>query len=447
MPKLAIIDQSVSAGGVERFLFGLVNELIQLPEIKDWEITILINHINTAGHSVIWPNDISSHKIQIKYLFDDRLSHLLKHISKPKRIWGIYGTSYLQLLIARLMMKIGTPIIRGALGNAKLYIEHFCNSKKFDIVYFAYPYFMDVPSINSPVVTTPHDFNWKHCELGTLGPEATEILEKETPFWLSASNNIVVSSEFIARELQQYYPESANKTQVIRPGIPTSKNHPTAEQIDETLTSFNIKKPFLLSAGWVGPHKNQKIIFEALGHLKAKGIQVKVVFAGMNSNVLIPGEMIKGNKYLDEIMDVIATFNLKYGDDYVVLGFVNDFQLDCLYRNATITIQPSLYEAGSFTIIEASHAKCPVACSRIPAHIEQSLLLEGNITMFDPYNGQDVANTIEMMLSNQEMIMTMAEKAASIVEEKYSWENMARQYFNIFSNIFKLQNQTPIKNI
>src|SRR3972149_11215873 len=100
MPSLAIVDQTVSAGGVERFLHGLVGGLLELPDIKAWDLTILLNRYNSGGYLVRWPEHIAAPNLHIHYLFDDcRLGRFCARLAQGQRIWGMPGTGRAQRLI------------------------------------------------------------------------------------------------------------------------------------------------------------------------------------------------------------------------------------------------------------------------------------------------------------------------------------------------------------
>ena len=127
MPKLGIIGQIISGGGVERFLHGLVGGMLELPEIKQWEISLLLNTHNSAGYLAKWPGHITAPNVHVDYMFDDRLSRALNRLARPPgRIWGIYGTGYAQQLIPKLLRKCGTPWLREHAGDLRLCVEHYC---------------------------------------------------------------------------------------------------------------------------------------------------------------------------------------------------------------------------------------------------------------------------------------------------------------------------------
>jgi len=433
MPKLAIIDQIVSAGGVERFLHGLVGGMLELPEIKEWDITILLNRYNSGGYKVEWPEHLAAPNVRVSYMFDDRLGRLMNRLANPKRIWGIWGTGFAQSRIPRLLRKYGIAWSRRHAGDARLWIEHYCGQQRFDVAYFSYPYLMECPRVPMPMIATPHDFNWKR--FNTLGSAFCSQIERQMPEWLHRCRRLVVSSEFMASELRHFYPESADKVRVVRLGIPSSARIPTDADVESCRQRLGLPQKFLLTVGWIIPHKNQKVLFEALGLLRQKGVNIPLVCVGPNSAGLQPANTPRAGGYVKEILNLADSLGFRHGRDFWGLGYVDNSELECLYRLATALVQPSLYEAGSFPAIEATRARCPVACSLIPAHIEQVELLGNNIWLFDANDAKSVADTIEQMLVNTEVTTERAKKASGIVGQVYSWQKAAQGYLAVFQDI------------
>lgn len=179
------------------------------------------------------------------------------------------------------------------------------------------------------------------------------------------------------------------------------------------------------------PHKNQKVVFKALGELRKKGVNISLVCVGPNSDQLqsTSGRQVGG--YIGEMLDVARQFNLECGCDFFGLGYVDDFSLECIYQLAAALVVPSLYEAGSFPAREAMRNECPVILSQIPALMEEFSVIQGNAWVFEPENALDLAKTIENVLLNIADTERKAKLASQIVTQKYSWEKTARGYLQI----------------
>jgi len=285
------------------------------------------------------------------------------------------------------------------------------------------------------MVITPHDFNYKR--FNTFSLSAREQIDRQMPGWLRRSRVIVVSSEFIASELRQFYPEFAGRVRVVRPGVPTVPDVPDSTAIEAYKTRVGLPKQFLLMPNWIVPHKNQKVLFEALGLLKQKGICIPVVLVGPNSHLLRPENKRRARGYVREVLDTAQHWELRHGSDFWSLGYVADFELECLYRLATALVLPTLYEAGSFQIREAVRAGCPVICSRISALEEEVKLANYNATLFDPHNAHDLAESIQHVLAHPAEAAQRVEQARKLISHIFDWRKTASGYLKAFEDVLR----------
>ena len=432
MPRLAIIDQIVSAGGGERFLQGLVEAFVKLPDGHDWEIHLLLRRHNSGGSVVRWPENLTRPNVHVRYLFDEGLGKLFYRLSRGGRILRIRGTARMQRIIPDVFKYYGPSSLR-KFADARFWIEDYCKRQRFDAMYFSYPYLMECPVVSAPMVATPHDLNHKrHSSFGTLRSQ----IDREMPAWLHKSRRLVVSSDFTASELRHFYPDCAKKIRVVRPGIPGEDRLPSAELISRYAENAKLPPHFLLTPGWIIPHKNQKVVFEALSDLRRRGIDIPLVCVGPNSAELQPTHRGFRGAYLLEVLECAKRLDLKYGRDFFGLGYVSDLDLECLYRLATAVVMPTLYEAGSFPMREAIRARCPVICSRVAPIEEEVSLIGGNAWLFDPADHKDLARRIEEVFANTALAQQRTARAAELAAQVYSWKNMAAGYLSIFRELF-----------
>lgn len=439
MPKLAIIDQALSAGGVERYVHGLIGGMMELSEFSAWDVTLVLPEANTYQLDLDWPDELEAKGIKVIHLKEDLMTKLTVRFSDRVqagggRLCGLRGTIKLQryLLPPLIYWMIGrSRCLEGNLEYFKTRIERIVKRGRFDVVYFSYPYFMDCPDIGAPIVCTPHDFVYKRLE-GVFKPHLLELLDRQVPVWLEKSEAIVVSSNFIRDELKDLYPGTEKKATVIRAGIPVAERMPAAEEAEEVRLRMGLPQQFVLCVAGITRHKNQKVVFEALGRLKDKGIDMPLVCVGPNSERLRPEYSGERGGYALETIEAARGFSMEHGRDYFGLGFVDDFELEALYMLATALVAPSLYEAGSFPSIEAMRLGCPVLLSNIPSLKEKYEVLGGNAYLFDPHDPGDLANALSEMLSNPETRAEKARRALEILPEVYSWKKAAGAYLEVF---------------
>ncbi|MGA2962218.1 MAG: glycosyltransferase, partial [Candidatus Korobacteraceae bacterium] len=257
--------------------------------------------------------------------------------------------------------------------------------------------------------------------------------------WLKACSQVVVSSEFVAGDLRRFYPEWAHKTRVIRLGIPSVEHEPTQEQVESYRQRKALPERFVLVAGWVTEHKNQQVVFEAVAKLRDQGVRIPVFLVGPNADILNKKSLVKASDYAFRILQFCKQAGLRNGADYFSLGFVADFELECLYRCATVLVVPTLTEAGSFPAREAMRAGCPVAYSNIPAFQEEAGLLENNAWMFPAHDSCALAEIIREIANDPEKTRLRARAAQRLVNSVFCWRKTARGYFSIFEQLARTE--------
>lgn len=439
MRRLAIIDQTVTAGGVERFLQGLLEGLLTLPEIADWDITLVLARNNSAGVPVEWPKRFIKRNIRVRYLHDDGLSRLVKRLKRTGNLWGMPGTWRIPRLIQRGIRIWDEERYTAHRGHPRLWIEDFVRQNRVDVVYFSWPYEMDCPALAAPMVATVHDFHFKRRL--TLSPDGCMEFERRMPVWLRRCRKVIVSTQFIAEEMQGYYPEFSLKTELVYPGTPGRRVTFEPAAVRTCLGRIGLSRPFLLTVGWIVRHKNQKVVFEALSLLRKRGVDISLVCAGPNTHWMRPENRHRANPYLRQVLEAAGQLGLEYGRDFFGVGYVPDEELELLYRSARGVIISSLYEAGSFPLTEAFRAGCPVICSRIAPLINQVHLIGGQAWFFEPSDAEALAEVlVREVLSHPEAARKKAGRASEFVERSLTWHNMARQYLRIFEEAQACQN-------
>jgi glycosyltransferase involved in cell wall biosynthesis len=444
MPKLAIIDHAVSAGGVERFLHGLIGGAIECGVLKDWEIVLVRSRLNSANLQVPWPAHLQAENLHITYLGDEnRVSEFLDRLAKAGRLWGIRGTGRLMRMVAAAVRSIGPTRWRAYCGETRCWIENYVSKNDFEVVYFSYPYFLEPPRLKNVMVATPHDFIFKYGL--SVPPSVQRLLDAQMARWLKACAYAAVSSQFVVDDLKRFYPAWGSKAQLIRPGIPSAERVPTPEEAEQFCRSNGLPAGFILVVGWIVEHKNQKVVFEAVAKLRNRGLSVPLVCVGPNSSLLAENHEGKGQKptdYLGQIVEYCANAGLKHKSDYFSLGYVNDFELECLYRSASMLIVPTLVEAGSFPAMEAMRAGCPVVFSQTPVYQEMIDLVRENAWMFPPHDSDALSDLITGIIADRREAHRRAMLAKDLVCQIFSWKRAAHSYFSLFEAAAGLRSAT-----
>ena len=103
--------------------------------------------------------------------------------------------------------------------------------------------------------------------------------------------------------------------------------------------------------------------------------------------------------------------------------FVSDNQLAYLYQHALCFVFPSLYEGFGIPVLEAFASGCPVLLSNASCFPE----VGGDAALyFDPYNPEEMAKTIENVVSDSNLRTQMIQRGHERVKA-FSWDKTAAQ--------------------
>jgi glycosyltransferase involved in cell wall biosynthesis len=431
--RLAVVDFVMSAGGVERVLRGLARAFLDIPEAREWDITFLLTRYNSARHLAEWPAELTGPNVRVEWLAQESaVSRSLDAMAHAQGVFGIRSSRIPAWAFAKAVQLVGPIGWRARLGD--LYSLVAEASRRFDLMYFPYPFWMGAPPIGVPVVTTPQDFNFKFFQ--KPGTFARWMLERSTRAWLARADRVLLSSHAVEAELREFYPEHASKAGVVHLGIDLDRPAPSPEAIAKVRSQRGLPPRFVLVSGWVVPHKNQRIVIEAVGKLCAAGERLPIVFVGPNTAHLgtAPAPGFR-TPYVEEVQTALREEGLQLGTDYFALGYVSDEEVQALLRLATVFVCPSTYEGFGLPGLEAMLARCPVILSRIPPLEEQNALLGGAVAMFDPRSAEGLAGRLRAILADPADTAAQAAVLSERVAQVYDWRKTARTYLEEFERL------------
>lgn len=275
-----------------------------------------------------------------------------------------------------------------------------------DVTYCPWPHLSWPPAVDGPLVCTFHDVNWRHFDV--LGPEQKRELEEQSPQWLQGCDAVVHSSHFIAGEVARFYgPDYPANVIPITVDLGASSAVNDAERA-VARDRYALPERFIFSPAGRHLHKNYAVLRAAVQLLRAQGQDVQVVATGA------------------------ATDMAFHGPDVIGLGYVSERDVNVLYDMSCGVVQASLYEAGSWPMIEAMDLDRPAACSRIPSIVEQVERMELETELFDPTDVEDVAAALGRLWagtspgSSDEARRANAEKVRAM-----RWSDVADSYMKV----------------
>lgn len=381
--------------------------------------------------------------IRIEYCLnrDHPVARTLDWLNSLRRVFNIPGSAFLIRKLARAAGQHGPVRWRALCGDTQSQVESFLRSYRPDVVYCSFPFEVGPPSTSRPLVTTIYDLIFERFYNRKMG--------EETRRWLEACYKVPVLSQATFDELRDSYPAYVQKALVIRHGIPSSCRIPTEGEAQAFRLRMGLPEKFLLLTGWFTSHKNQQVVFEAVAKLRERGLPIPVVCTGPNSKWLnepaVPAANRDGaNFYTSQVVEFCQAAGLRNGIDYFSLGFVDDFDVACLYRSATMLIVPSLAEGSSLPALEAMVARCPVVLSDIPPLREIMELTGNNSWSFPASDSSALADVVAEVIGNPEEVRRRTMAAAEAAPRAYSWGKVAREYFSLFEEAAGLgQSRSP----
>src|SRR5919202_635387 len=228
------------------------------------------------------------------------------------------------------------------------YVERLCDTYKIDIVCCPYQF---VPETTRKTIVTLHDVQELHCPEFFSPAERLErafvhksITEK--------SSLIVVSYEHVKQDLITYFRRTETNVLVCLLEMQNLWFDKIAPNKLAGLEEYNLPQKFILYPAVTWPHKNHIGLLKAIALLRDKqNVKVSVVFTGHQT------------EYFAKIDEVIHELNLQSHVQF--LGVVSEDVLYTLYRQAHAVVVPTLYEAGSFPLMESILMGIPVVCSNV----------------------------------------------------------------------------------
>jgi len=225
---------------------------------------------------------------------------------------------------------------------------------------------------------------------------------------------IVAVSDFVKEELTAIGVKNAL---VVYHGIDVDKYGRQKSLFSAMADGLSVeygKKNF--TVGYVGrleKVKGVEYLVMAVAALKEKIPEIDLVIVGEGSE---KAQLI----WLAEQLGLRGRVKfVGYKDDYI--GWLKDFD---------VFVLPSVKESLGIILLEAMACGCPVVASRVGGVVE---VIEHEKTglLAEPKSSAALAEAIERVYNEKELVVSMKEKALSNVKEKFAQEEMVESYKKI----------------
>lgn len=218
---------------------------------------------------------------------------------------------------------------------------------------------------------------------------------------------IIAISDKTKEEVVKKYPFTINKIKRIY--VPLSRGY----------NFIKIKKNNIFNVLQIATTLHNKNIERSIEALK--NLPVKYHFVGQLTD-----------KHIQNLKKLKIDFEVFYN--------ISEKQLIQLYKSSNILLFPSLYEGFGMPIIEAQAMSCCVITSNFPPMNE----VAGDGALFvNPYDIDEISNSIIKIINNETLRSDLIEKGHKNLS-KFNSKHLAKEYFKIYKEVFKINNE--IKN-
>jgi len=251
-------------------------------------------------------------------------------------------------------------------------------------------------------VMTVHDFVWKRYP-ETMQGRNLLIERLFMSRSLQLARRLICVSDFTRSELQGLYPEHGHKAEVI----PLSSRFPMTSPAAAGPDRIALPERYVLFVGTSEPRKNLAGLLAAYAQVPP-GLrrQFPLLLAGARG-------------WKQDLRRLIE--RLQLADDVTTLGYVDDFQLETLYRHAHVIAMPSLYEGFGLPLLEAASFGVPALTSRAASMPE----VAGDGALYvDPADVASIRDVLQTLLTDAALRETLGEKAKVNVG-RFSWDRAA----------------------
>lgn len=224
------------------------------------------------------------------------------------------------------------------------------------------------------------------------------------------SLKIIVPSNFVKRELVDFYRIGSDKISVTYEGVELGKVAFSAPE------KYGLKKKYFIYAGNIYPHKNLENAIKVISRLNENSKE-KILFVIVSSRSVF-------TKRLESLVE-----RLKAKELVKFLGFVPDADLFALYKGSVGFVFPSISEGFGLPGLEAIAAGTLALVSDIPVFKE---IYKEHALYFNPLDFFSIKKVLEEALRISPEIRKQRIVEGQKFVVRYSWGKMAKETLSVY---------------
>ena len=289
-----------------------------------------------------------------------------------------------------------------------------------------------------PLVITTHSLEplrpWKREQLGR-GYDASSWVEKTA---IEMADAIIAVSNETKEDVLKYFDVDEEKIKVIYNGINLKEYVVTKEATALDRYGIDRSKPYVL---FVGRITKQKGIIHLVNAIKYIDRDTQIILcAGAPDTPEIAKEMEDSVNEVKKTRENVIWIKKMLDKEEVIQ----------LYSHADVFCCPSIYEPFGIINIEAMACETAVVASAVGGIKEVVVDGETGILVpleqqdtapFEPIDpdkfAKDLANGVNRIISDRELMKTMAKNGRRRVEETFDWEAIAKQVESLYKSLIE----------
>lgn len=284
---------------------------------------------------------------------------------------------------------------------------------EIEIIHTPMQYLIKKPNVKS--ITTLHDVQELHFpEFFTSEQRAYRAVHYKKA--IDDADAVIVSYNHVKNDIEKYFEKPKNQVYTILLDMQDLWFSKITNRRTSILDKYKLPSSFLLYPASSWEHKNHLRLIEAIKVLNNPEIHLICTGHPTEHYTLKIEPFIKEQGLLDKVK---------------FLGVVTDEELFELYHTCRAVVVPTLYEAGSFPLVESILMGIPVVCSNVTSLPET--IGDGRF-VFDPINIDDIADKINKIWSD-ELFRTENIALLKVQAVKLNNNNAAAKIANAYEEI------------
>jgi len=266
-------------------------------------------------------------------------------------------------------------------------------------------------------IVTIHDL--AYFKMDGLYAEATKkALCDWTLKALDRSDKVIALSKNTAQDVQDLGVDPGKIRLIYGGGHVVPDSAINFDRIGEMRTALKLPEKYILFVGTLLPRKNVPFLLRSYAKLKSSG--------QISHGLVLAGQRDASSGEIDALIH-----ELGIAESVVITGFVEEWHLPLLYKQADLFILPSRYEGFTLVTIEAMAYGVPVVAARTSS-VEEGTGDAAWLVELDDVDG--LANAIFTLLTD-ETVRTRQIEAGKKRAELFSWKRCAQETLELYREV------------